>query len=129
MGKEAELERKVKTYAESKGVWTRKFVSPSHNSVPDRVFAAYGRILWLEFKAPGKLPTMAQLDEINELRARRCLATWVDDYDNARMLIDYMVDKHKTDASLKILHYCEMWNHRAKVKLKVGEEPELDDLI
>ena len=90
MGAESKLEASSTRFATSKGIWTRKFVSPANRSVPDRVFGWDKISLWIEFKAFGKLPTDAQQDEIEEMRARGLLATWVDNYDEAKTLLVWL---------------------------------------
>lgn len=39
---------------------TFKFTSPNNRGVPDRIFIRDGQIFFIEFKAPGKIPTMLQ---------------------------------------------------------------------
>ncbi len=50
-------------WARSRGWWARKFSSPANRSVPDYIFGKDGCTIFVEFKAPGKLPTEAQLEE------------------------------------------------------------------
>lgn len=46
-----------------------KFVSPGTNGVPDRlILIAYGRIAFVEVKAPGKKPRPIQLVRIKQIR-------------------------------------------------------------
>lgn len=65
--REKTVERKVREWAEANGVYTRKFVSPAHRSVPDRVFAKYGKIIFIEFKKPGEEPSPLQYRELEDL--------------------------------------------------------------
>jgi len=88
MGQESSLEAAATRYAGSKGIWTRKFVSPANRSVPDRVFGFNKTCVWIEFKAPGKKPTDAQADEIAEMRARGLLALYMDDLPETKRLLD-----------------------------------------
>ena len=54
---EKALIRKVKQL----GGMAEKFTSPAKRSVPDRVVSLPGgRVIWVELKAPGKLPTENQ---------------------------------------------------------------------
>lgn len=88
MTAEASLERKVRLYAEKHGVYTRKFSSPAHRGVPDRMFIKEGRILFLEFKARGKKPTAIQQREIDLLNKEDMPTFWVDTYEAAWSLIN-----------------------------------------
>lgn len=73
--RESYIETKAWEYAEKiGGFYQRKFVSPGHNAVPDRIFIEHrnGRIVrlfFIEFKATGKKATEAQLEEHAEMRA------------------------------------------------------------
>jgi hypothetical protein len=51
---------------------TYKFKSVNRVAIPDRiVIGLFGRVYFVEFKAPGKKPTAAQTREANRLRDRR----------------------------------------------------------
>lgn len=76
---EKEIEKKVCTYAKKIGCKVYKFVSPGQRSVPDRMFIApNGRVFFIEFKAPGKEPTPAQLHEMTEMRKNKAIVFWTD---------------------------------------------------
>lgn len=68
---EKQVEAAVCKYAREKGCWVRKFSSPSHRGVPDRVFLTpWGRIFFIEFKGlKGKLSAL-QESEIREIKSR-----------------------------------------------------------
>ena len=75
---ERDIQEKCVDYARSKGFWARKFSSPNNRSVPDYLFAisaSGGRRIKLavEFKAPTKKSTKAQVDEQNGM----ILAGWI----------------------------------------------------
>jgi len=57
-------ERDSMRAAEIHGWWQRKFTSPSHNGVPDRILAKDKRVLFIEFKKPGEPLSPGQIDEI-----------------------------------------------------------------
>lgn len=61
--RERDIQEACVKYARSKGWWARKFSSPSQRSVPDYLFARLGVKLAVEFKAPGKISTEAQIHE------------------------------------------------------------------
>lgn len=92
--KESDLERQVVAYCKKVGALTYKFISPSHRGVPDRIVIGSRGVLFLELKAPGKKPTALQLREIyliNNFKSH-AIAAWVDDYDQAKNLIDWIID-------------------------------------
>lgn len=78
MLRESAIETKVCEIAKRNGWLTFKFVSPAHRGVPDRIFIREGRIVFIEFKAPGKQPTKLQAHTINKLREAGC-EVWVCD--------------------------------------------------
>ena len=66
---EKDIETAVCRYARSKGWIAYKFTSPNRRSVPDRLFCGpNGTHFFIEFKAPGKKPTVKQWREIERLQ-------------------------------------------------------------
>ncbi len=90
MGPEAKIEDTVCKYAKRRGFYTRKFSSPAHRGVPDRLFISRtgGHVFFIEFKAPGKEPTALQLRELDEIRGRGGNAYWVDNALDGKKIID-----------------------------------------
>jgi hypothetical protein len=72
MIRERDIEKKVTDWAKKNSWLTYKFVSPSNRGVPDRVFIRAGIIIWIEFKAPGKVPTPLQAQTIKKMKAQGC---------------------------------------------------------
>lgn len=68
--RESNIEQKVKQYAEKRGWLVRKYLSVGQRFVPDRIFMGFGKVFFIEFKAPGKKPNAGQLLEHGEMRAR-----------------------------------------------------------
>lgn len=66
---EREVERPAKQFAEQRGWWCCKFVSPGLRGVPDDVFIRDGRVIWVEFKRPGKNLRPQQAKRVREMRA------------------------------------------------------------
>ena len=66
---EKDIERTVCRVAREEGWYVRKFTSPAHRSVPDRLFIKRGRVVFIEFKRPGGKTTPGQDREIERLRA------------------------------------------------------------
>jgi hypothetical protein len=72
---EKDVQKQCVDWARARGYWARKFSSQSQRSVPDYLFADGGlRIKFaVEFKAPGKKSTEAQVEEQQRMQA----AGWV----------------------------------------------------
>ena len=83
MIRERDIEAKAVKWAKDKGWLTYKFVSPSQRGVPDRVFIRAGIIIWIEFKAPGKVPTPLQAQTIKKMQAHGCQVYVCDNVESA----------------------------------------------
>lgn len=67
--RESDLEMLFRKAVESRGWLIRKFKSPQHNNVPDRIiFIPYGVVALAEIKRPGEEPTPGQLREHKRYR-------------------------------------------------------------
>lgn len=66
--REIDIERPASVYAESRGWFEVKIQSTSKKGFPDRFYARKGRILLVEYKAPGEEPTTQQKKRHKELR-------------------------------------------------------------
>lgn len=88
MAAESDIEKKAVAYARSLGFMCFKFTSPNVRGVLDRVFISpAGAVLFLEFKAPGKKPTVLQLHMIEKLRKQNVAAWWVDNLFRAHAML------------------------------------------
>ncbi len=67
MTSEAQIERKVCSFAKVSGWLVFKWVSPNNRGVPDRIFIKDGRLVMVEFKALGKKPTPLQKRVLDKL--------------------------------------------------------------
>ena len=86
---EAQIEKYVVEYAINLGCYVRKFSSPNHRGVPDRLFLSpSGVVFFIEFKAPGKVPTALQLKEMNLINNRQGNAHWVDSATDGKKIVD-----------------------------------------
>lgn len=83
------LEAKVVAYCNERGLYCRKFSSPAHCGVPDRLIVGDGKAMFLELKSPGQKPTALQLREIQLIKAQGVLAVWTDSWEVAKSEIDY----------------------------------------
>lgn len=93
---ERHVERPVVGYAKSLGVLAVKQTHQGAPSHPDRAFYFDGgRLLQVEFKAPGGLPTKLQANTIIELRSRGFDVQIIDDAEKGFALIDaYAEHRH-----------------------------------
>lgn len=78
MGVEKKTEKQCCNVAKANGWWTRKFASPSNRGVPDRMFIKDGRVVFIEFKAPGNEPTNLQDHTMGEMREHGAEVYWTD---------------------------------------------------
>ena len=86
---EKQLESKVVEYCKKHGLYCRKFSSPAHRGVPDRIIVGNGQVMFLELKSPGEKPTQFQLRELDLIRAAGALAMWTDSWELAQLEITY----------------------------------------
>ena len=85
---ESTIERSVCKYAKSNGCIVMKLSGPNQKGQPDRMFLRNGKVLFIEFKAPGKLPTKLQEKWIADLRWQGFQAWACDDITDGKWLID-----------------------------------------
>lgn len=84
---EREVEKPAKDYAEQYGWWVAKFVSPGRRGVPDDVFIRDGRVLFIEFKRPGKDLRPQQRKRIREMREHGAEVHVIDNLADAYALL------------------------------------------
>lgn len=80
---ESAIESAACKKARLRGWLVYKFVSPAQRGVPDRMFIKKGRILWIEFKAPGEEPTSLQEIKMREMIDAGAEVHWVDNVEAA----------------------------------------------
>ena len=86
---EKDIEGAVCDYARRKGVMAEKFTSPNKRSVPDRIFLfPGGKVVFIEFKAPGKKPTEMQKRDHDKRRALGFVVMVVDDVNMGKKIVD-----------------------------------------
>lgn len=54
MPPESKIESRVSSYAETLGMLSYKFTSPSNRGVPDRIYLYKGHAMFIEFKRTGR---------------------------------------------------------------------------
>jgi len=87
MAAESNLESSLREWCISQGIYTRKFVSPGHRGVPDRILIKKSRVLFLELKAPKETPTPLQEREMRILNSHGIPAFWAGSLQGAKDLI------------------------------------------
>lgn len=60
---ESPIEKYVCDEAEKSGWYVRKLVFQGRRNAPDRLFVKDGRVVFIEFKRPGKAPRKGQVRE------------------------------------------------------------------
>jgi Holliday junction resolvase len=88
---ESTIERAVCAYAKNKGCIVMKLSGQNQRGQPDRMFILDGKVLFIEFKAPGKRPTALQERWIDDLRRQGMFATWCDDIEKGKGLINFFL--------------------------------------
>lgn len=86
------IEAKVVAFAKSKNCYVRKFTSPAHRSVPDRMLIApNGTVYFIEFKRKSEKPTAAQAVEIEKIRKQKVEVFVVDDVEKGKEIVEFML--------------------------------------
>ena len=86
--RESTIEQAVCAYAKAKGCLSLKLAGQNQKGQPDRMFLHQGRVLFVEFKAPGKRPTALQARWLDRLTDHTFHATSCDDIEAGKRLID-----------------------------------------
>ena len=89
MAKEKNIEQKLVKKVREIGGLALKFVSPGFDGVPDRlILIAYGKLAFVEVKAPGEKPRPLQVARINKIRSLGFKVYVLDDEKNIQRIID-----------------------------------------
>jgi hypothetical protein len=64
---ELQIETDSVTWAESKGILTRKYTTPGRSGAPDRIYMYGGKTCWIEWKKPKKTARALQLIEMDAM--------------------------------------------------------------
>lgn len=90
---ERDIETRVCKHAQKFGVLTRKYTSPSHRSVPDRLFLFPGGLVaFIEFKQKGKKMTKGQQREAQKLMSLGHKVYLVDDVNEGKQLVNEILE-------------------------------------
>lgn len=85
--RESAIEKQVCDLARADGWLVFKWSSPNHRGVPDRIFIRAGRVLFVEFKAPGRALTPLQAHVRAKLEAEGAEYLVIDDPEDGRAAI------------------------------------------
>ncbi|WP_099335819.1 VRR-NUC domain-containing protein [Clostridium cadaveris] len=89
---ESKIEKRLKKEIELIGGKALKFVSPGMSGVPDRiVLIPYGKVIFVELKAPGKKPRPIQIKRIKELKDLGFDVRVIDSIDGVKNFIEEVV--------------------------------------
>ena len=68
--KESEIEKYFRSEVIKRGGFTRKYTSPGHHGVPDRIMFLNGVVQFVELKKPGGELSPMQIREIKRMHAQ-----------------------------------------------------------
>ena len=86
---EKDVEKALRLHCKKQGVICYKFTSPGHTGVPDRILIfPDGGIVFVEVKAPEKVPTGNQIREIKRLKEQGAEVFVIDTPAGCRALVD-----------------------------------------
>jgi hypothetical protein len=84
---ESNIESEIIDFAQVRGWWEAKFVSPGLRGVCDRIMLRRGRTVFIEVKRPGEEPTPQQKRRMMEIRAQGAEVYWVTSLEQARGIL------------------------------------------
>ena len=89
MGAESKIEKAVTKYTKEKGFYARKFKAPSNCGVPDHLYLSpSGVVVFIEFKAPGEVPTDLQQRELDFINRNNGHAFWADSVAEGKKILE-----------------------------------------
>lgn len=91
MSPERKLERKLVSYCKENGLYCRKFVSPGHRGVPDRIVVGPRGVLFIELKSPGQRPDLLQMRELALITGSGGQTLWTWDWNILKKQIDTLI--------------------------------------
>ena len=76
--RESTIERSCSKWAKDNGWLGYKFSSPSQRGVPDRLYIKNGSVVFVEFKALGKKPSVYQQHTIRKMQSKGAIVHIID---------------------------------------------------
>ena len=95
---EREIELPAVQFAVSRSIMCKKLMLSSERGWPDRTFLYRGKVMFIEFKAPGEKPDPLQMFTINNLRSQGFEVHICDNLDQAKIIIQefkYNADRNQ----------------------------------
>ena len=86
--RETVVEQALTSAVHAAGGLCWKFTSPGTAGVPDRICIHHGRVIFVELKAPGRLPRPIQRRRIQQLKEHGVDAVVVDNIDAIQEVAD-----------------------------------------
>ena len=86
--RESAIEKAVCAYAKSRGCLVMKLAGPNQKGQPDRMFIKNGKVLFIEFKAPGKDLSALQRKWFKDLQWQGMTVWFCDDIEDGKQAID-----------------------------------------
>lgn len=85
---EKKIETKCKKWARDHGWHVRKWSAPGNSGVPDDIFVKGGKVVFIEFKRVGNVPTDLQCDEAEQIRAHGGEVFWTDTLRGVKLILE-----------------------------------------
>jgi len=82
--RESAIEKAVTAHAKKLGWMSLKLSGTHDRGKPDRMYLRRGVTVFVEYKAPEKLPTALQNKWIKDLREAGFKATWIDNFEDGK---------------------------------------------
>lgn len=84
---EKEIEKKSVKWARSVGWFSRKYSSPGQKGVQDRIFVKGGRVVFVEYKKVGNVPTDLQCDDAQVLKEHGGEVWWTNTLTGTKIIL------------------------------------------
>lgn len=84
---EKDIESDIVDFAEVRGWWTTKYVSPARRGVPDRIFIRQGRVVFIEVKKLDAIARLQQESMHRRMRAHGAEVHVIDNIEDARRIL------------------------------------------
>jgi hypothetical protein len=95
---EKKIENKAKKWARDHGWHVRKWAAPGNSGVPDDIFVKLdiptgkARVVFIEFKRVGNVPTNLQCDEAEQLHKQGAEVVWCDTVRGVKLILEGIVE-------------------------------------
>ena len=89
---DSEIEQKIVAWAENRRWISRKLQYVGRVGCPDRLFVGYGHVIFMEMKAPGKMPSLSQITEHNRFADAGVTVHVIDDVEDGVAVLRFCMD-------------------------------------